>query len=423
MIEVLGFGALVLLFVSACPIWVALSTAAIILLVFGLGISGSIVPMQIFSQVDVFTMMACPLFLFAGNVMAYGGSSPYIFKVMNSFVGRMRGGMPLATILCSMIYAAITGSSTATLSGVAAICLPAMRKAGYSDRFTAGLMACCCTLGQLIPPSILMIVYGTITQQNAGTLFISGIVPGIICAGAMMAVAWFKSPKVDRASFDPADFTWKARGTAIVQGAPAIFMPLIVLGSIYGGLMTPTEAGAMSCIYGLFISFFVYHGMKAKELKQSLVEASYSNSLVFTLCAGSLLFSIPLTYMQIPQAVASFVVDMGLGKLELTIAVTIVYLILGCFLDPLPIVYLVLPIVLPSLQAVGINLIHFNIITIISMQIAQVTPPFGIALYMSAKVIDVPVGQVIKECIPYLLSMVVVLLVIIFVPWFSLMFV
>lgn len=420
MAEVLGFGALVLLFVSACPIWVALSVAAIILLVFGLGISGSIMPMQIFSQVDVFTMMACPLFLFAGNVMAYGGSSPYIFKVMNSFVGRIRGGMPFATILCSMVYAAITGSSTATLSGVSAICLPNMRKAGYSDRFTAGLMACSCTLGQLIPPSVLMIVYGTITQENAGTLFISGIIPGCICAGALAAVAWWKSPKVDKTKFDPAEFTWSARGRAIAQGAPALLMPCIVLGSIYGGLMTPTEAGAMSCIYGLFISFFVYRGMKFKELKQSLVEASYSNSLVFTLCAGSLLFSIPLTYMQVPQAVANFVVEMGLGKLELTIAVAIIYLIMGCFLDPLPIVYLVLPIVLPSLKAVGVDLVHFNIITIIAMQIAQVTPPFGIALYMTAKVINVPVGQLIKEALPYLIAMIVVLLLIIFVPWFSL---
>lgn len=419
---IIGLAIVVLLFALGTPIWIALFTGALYLLVIVLGVPTTIIPITMFGSVDTFTLMAIPLFLVAGNIMAYGGSSPYIFDVMNRFAGKFRAGIPVATIMTAMVFGAITGSTAATLAGINSICLPNLRKAGYSDVYSASLMACSATLGQLIPPSILMIVYGTLSLTNVGDLFISGILPGIVTGAALGVVAWIKSPKVRNVALqDPSIYSWKSRGEALWKGLPALLMPVISLGGIYSGILTPTEAGAVSCVYGVIISVFVYRKMSLASIKRTLEEASYSNSMVFLLMASSLVIALPLTYMQIPQTVAKLVVGAGLTGTPLMIVVTLIYLIMGCFIDSLPIVYLVLPIVLPALQAGGVNLIHFNVVTVVAMLIGQITPPFGSGMYLAAKMVGAPVAEVIKGTMGYLAAMIIVLIVLIFVPQISLL--
>lgn len=411
------------LFLIGVPVWVALAGGSIFLLLFFINTNIQMIPLSFFGSVDSFTLMACPFFLIAGNVMAYGGTSPYLYNIVNSFFGRIKGGIAITTVLLCMIYAAITGSTLATLSGVATIAVPNMLKQGYSRKFCGGLLAVSATLGQMIPPSVYMIIYGSLTQENAASLFMAGIIPGIICGLAIGLVACFKSPPINLEyiqSIDQSYFSWPSRGKFFLKGLLALLMPIIVLGGIYSGLATPTEAGAFAVIYGLIISFFFYRSMGVKNLIKSMKESATTNSMIFMLVPASLLFAIPLTFSRLPQQLSEFVVKMGLNSTQMIIAGIVIFLVLGCFLDSLPVMFLTLPILVPALQAVGVNLIHFNVLTILAMQIGQVTPPFGISLYVTSKVVEAPMTDVLKEALPYMLVLFACLVLFIFVPQISL---
>lgn len=412
-----------ILFVIGVPIWVALAGGSIFLLLFSIATDPQMIPISFFGGIDSFTLMACPFFLIAGNVMAYGGTSPYIYNIINSYFGRIRGGIAITTVLMSMVYAAITGSTLATLAGVSTIALPNMIKQGYSRKFCGGLLCVCATLGQMIPPSVYMIVYGTLTQQNAGQLFISGIIPGIICGGILSIIAYFRSPKLNMEfinSLDPAYFSWASRGKFLFKGFPALVMPIIVLGSIYTGVATPTEAGSFAVIYGILISILGYRSMSFKDMVKAMKESATTNSMIFMLVPASLLFAIPLTFARLPQQLGEYVASLGLSGTEVMIATTILFLILGCFLDSLPVMFLTIPILLPTLQMAGVNLIQLNVITILAMQIGQVTPPFGVSLYVTSKVVEAPMMDVLKEALPYMFALVLCLILFIFVPEISL---
>lgn len=419
---ILGFSLIIILFCLNTPIWIAFSAGSTIVLFGGLGIPSSNIMANFFSAVDVFTLMAIPFFVLAGNVMAYGGASIHIFNFMNSFVGRIRGGIPIATILTAMVYAAITGSTPATLVGINAICLPNLRRAGYSDKFSAGMMCSAATLGQMIPPSLLMIIYGGLTQLDVGKLFLSGIVPGLIITLGLCITAYIKSPQLSElnVAFPEETFEWKNRGKYTVKALPALLMPIIVLGSIYSGVMTPTEAGSLSCVYGFIISAFVYRGMKVKEFKHIIQQSVRSNGMIMFIVSAATLFALALTHMQLPQMLATLITQYNMSPRMLVIVIVVFMLFLGCFLESTPILYLVIPIVLPALKAAGVSLIYFNVLTILCMEIGQITPPFGTSMYFAARLIGVPAADVIKEEIPYLITMIVCLIVFIFVPQFSL---
>ena len=419
--SIIGLVVLIAMIALGMPIWLSMTTGSIIILL-GLGTSGISVTTQLYSGVDSLTLLAIPFFLFAGNIMAYGGSAPYIFNFMNSLIGNKRAGIPVATILTAMLYAAITGSVAATLAGVTSICLPNMRKAGYSDKFSSGVMCAASTMGVMIPPSMLMIIYGSLAQQNVGTLFVSGIIPGLLCGVLLIVVAFIKSPKLHElgVSFPAETFSLKNKAISFVKALPAIGMPVIVLGSIYAGVMTPTEAGAMSCVYGLIVSVFVYRALKKDNMSTIVRSTADSTSMVFLMNAGAALFNIPLARLGVPQAFAHLIERTGLSGVALVIVVVLIFLALGCFMDSMPIMYLVLPIVLPALNQAGINLVYFNVITILCMQIGMITPPFGSGMYLTARFLGVPAKDVIHEVMPYLIVMIALVFLLIFCPWISL---
>lgn len=417
----IGFILILFLFIAGTPVWLSILSGSIVLLLYGIGTTAGNIPLGFFSSVDTFTMMAIPFFLLGGNIMAYGGCAEPIFNVMNSWFGKRRGGIPIATIATAMMYAAITGSTNATLAGITAICLPNLRRAGYSDKYSSGMMACAATLGQMIPPSILMIAYGGLVGVNAGTLFIAGIIPGFLCGFGLMFVAYLRSPKPAELNvvFPPETYSINTRLSSLAIGLPAIIMPVIILGSIYGGIMTPTEAGALSCVYGLFICLTIYRGMKKGVMKKILAESCDTNCMVFILCAASVMFAQPLTRLGVPQLFSELFDRFGFTGIRLVIAVIVIYLILGCFVEALPIMYLVFPVVLPALRAQGVDMTWFCIITILCLNIGQVTPPFGSAMFMAAKLIGIPPAEVIKESMPYLFSMLVLLVIIVAFPILS----
>lgn len=418
---VIGVMIIIALFLIGMPIWLAFTVGGTFLLLFYADVSVLSIPTQFFSSLDSFTLMAIPFFLIAGSVMAHCGPSRYIFDVINSWFGRIKGGLAFTAVLMCMVYASITGSATATLAGVADIVVPHMVKAGYTKKFIAGMLACTSTLGQLIPPSCYMIIYGAIVQENTGTLFISGIIPGIICGLAMGLMAIILQPiRQSKDNMDDTIYSWGNRFTTLYRGTPALIMPLIILGGIYTGIFTPTEAGAMSVAYGVFISALIYRTLDFKITKSALSGSASAHGMIFMIIAAAMIFAQSLTYEQLPQRVSQIVLSANLDATQMLLASSLLFLVFGCFLDPLPILYLVVPVLLPALQATGVNLIHFNIVTVLCMQIAQVTPPFGLSLYVSSGLLKVPMLEVVKTALPFLAVMVAVLLLLIFVPELSL---
>ena len=414
-----GIGILAGLVLAGLPIWIALTVSAIFLTFFFMAMPAVSVPMTMFGSIDSFVLLAVPFFLLAGNIMAYCGPARYIYDAVDSYVGHIKGGMAFTTVLTCMVYAAITGSTTATLAGVAALATPPMVRAGYSKEFIAGLLSVSSTLGQMIPPSIIMILYGALAQQNAGLLFIAGIVPGILIGLALGVSGMLLSRKYQRDQ--QTRQSWAQCGQATIKALPAIFMPIIVLGGIYGGVFTPTEAAAVSCVYGLLIATFVYRGITWHNFYHQAVRGAVSNSsMIFLLVAGALLFTSPLAFARLPQEVAAWTIGSGLSPMELVLMITLLWLIMGMFLDPLPIMYLTVPVVLPALIAADVNLIYMNVILVLSMQIAQITPPFGISLYVTSGIMGVPITSVVRASLPFLLVLLVCLAVLLAFPQISL---
>jgi C4-dicarboxylate transporter DctM subunit len=414
-----GFGILIGLAVGGLPIWIALTVCAIFLMHFMMGMPLVGVPMTMFGGIDSFVLLAVPFFLLAGNVMAYCGPARYIYDLVDSYVGHIRGGMAFTTVVTCVIYAAITGSTTATLAGVSALATPPMLRAGYSREFIAGLLSVSSTLGQMIPPSILMVLYGALAQQNAGVLFMAGIIPGVLIGLALGVTGIVLSRGLQNET--PPRQSWGKRGAATVKAAPALMLPIIVLGGIYGGIFTPTEAAAVACVYGILIAIFIYRGFTWKNFYHQAVRGAVSNSsMIFLLVAAAMLFTSPLAFARLPQEVAAWTIGAGFSQFELILMVVLLWLVMGMFLDTLPIMYLTLPVLLPALQAAEVNLIYMNVILVITMQIAQVTPPFGLSLYVASGIMGVPMVKLVPASLPFLGVLMVCLVLLILFPQISL---
>ena len=414
-----GLGILVVLVVIGLPIFIALVFAAVFLMQAALDMPVTSVTLTMFGSIDSFVLLAVPFFLLAGNVMAYCGPARYIYDMVDSFVGHMRGGMAVTSVVTCMVYAAITGSTTATLAGVSALATPPMERAGYSRPFIAGLLAVSSTLGQMIPPSILMVLYGALALQNAGTLFMAGIVPGLLIGFALAVTGVALSRKL-QATTRPRQ-NWSQRALASGRALPAVIMPVIVLGGIYGGVFTPTEAAAVACVYGILVALLVYRQITwTNFFHQAVRQAVGNSSMIFLLIAAALLLSQPLAFARIPQEIAGWTAAAGLSQMQLILLVVLLWLVMGMFLDTLPIMYLTLPVVLPALQAADVNLIYMNIVLVITMQIAQVTPPFGLSLYVASGVMEVSIVQVVRASLPFLGVLLICLAILIAFPQISL---
>jgi len=417
-ILIIGFLIFMITFLGGFPIWLSLTISAIFLGLFYADMSPQSVPMTYLGSMDSFVLLAVPFFMLGGNIMAHCGPAKYLFRAIDALVGHIPGGLPFATVLTCMVFAAITGSTLATLVSVGTITIPPMMAMGYPKKFCLGLLCVSGTLGQIIPPSIYMILYGSYVQESAARLFAGGMIPGIILGiliGAVAMVITIKGKYGQKREALPN----KERLRRFVAGLPAMVMPILVLGGIYTGVFTPTEAAAVACVYAFIVSGLFYRGLNKETFFQSLRGALTANSMIFLIVAAAVLFAGPLTYAQIPQNLTKFMIGLGFGKAGfLTLGVAL-FLVLGCFLDPLPILYLTIPILYHPMQALGINLIHFCVITIICMQIAQVTPPFGVSLYTTSQLWNEPLQNVIVASFPFLVVIILTLPLFMFVPWLS----
>jgi C4-dicarboxylate transporter DctM subunit len=412
-------GLLLLLLLSGMPVAFCLGIAAVAGIYFCLG-TFEPVPHIMWASLDNFTLTALPFFILAAGIMVAGNVTRHLVNAVYSFFGHMRAGPIVVGILSCALFSAISGSSVATAMAVGAIVVPALIARGYGPRISAGSVAAAGSLGILIPPSLMMIVYGSMAEVSVARLFLAGIVPGVVLALLLVAVSVYcvrgKRPSVDTPS------TWAERGSSLKRAFWGLLMPVILMVLIYGGICTPTEAAVMAAVYTFIISLVFYRGFKVKDIPRVLAEGAGNSSMIMIIVASAMLLGYYFTLDGLPTRLVSAVVDLQLPWWGFLLAVNAVLLLLGCMLEVASICLVALPLLLPVLEHYDIDLVHFCIIMVINMELAVVTPPVGMNLFAISGVSRLPVTEVFRGALPYVLVILGFLLFVTFYPPFSLIF-
>ncbi|UZT78155.1 C4-dicarboxylate TRAP transporter large permease protein DctM [Ectopseudomonas chengduensis] len=373
---------------------------------------------KLFETSEHYTLLAIPFFLLSGAFMTTGGVARRLIDFANACVGHIRGGLAIGAVLACMLFAALSGSSPATVAAVGSIAIAGMVRSGYPQAFGAGIVCNAGTLGILIPPSIVMVVYAAATEQSVGKLFMAGVIPGLMLGLVLMIAIYIvarikKLPALPRASFRE----WLRSAREAFWG---LLLMVIILGGIYTGMFTPTEAAAVAAVYAGFVALFVYKDLKIRECPKVLLESGKLTIMLMFIIANAMLFAHVLTTEQIPQTITAWVVDLGLQPWQFLLVVNIVLLIAGAFMEPSAIILILAPILFPIAMQLGIDPIHLGIIMVVNMEIGLITPPVGLNLFVTSAVTGMPLTAVIRAALPWLMLLISFLMVITYIPAVSL---
>jgi tripartite ATP-independent transporter DctM subunit len=374
---------------------------------------------QFLSNLDVkFILIAVPLFVFAAKVMNSGAVTEKIFRFANNLVGRWRGGMGHVNVVASIIFSGMTGSAVADASGLGIMEIEAMREQGYDDSFSCAITAASATIGPIFPPSIPMIFYAMLSGASIGKLFIGGMIPGILIGLALMAYIAFIANKRDYPRGEKYTLRQFIKNTIIAF--PALMTPVILLGGIYTGVVTPTEAGALAGIYALLISVLVYRSLGLRQLLEVIFETVKTTGILTVIVGAAFSFSYIVALEHIPDVFSGLLLGITSNKYVLLLVINILFIILGMFIDTMAITLVFIPMVLPLVKLLGIDLVHFGVVIVLNMMIGLSTPPFGMLLFIVSGISGTPLKSIIKEIFPMLLVLIGVLFLITYVPWFVL---
>lgn len=372
---------------------------------------------KIFDGLNKYTLMAIPMFILAGSLLSRGSAAARIITFAKSLVGHLPGGLPIAAILASIIFAAISGSSPATVAAIGSVMYGAIKQAGYNEQFAIGTITTAGTLGILIPPSIVFIVYGVSADESIGKLFMAGVTPGIMIGGMMMFTTYILAKKSGFKAGEMQSFQEQIK--AFKDAFWALLIIVIVIGGIYGGIFTPTEAGAFSVMYAFFVSFFIYKDIKWSDLYRIILDSAQTSSMIFFIIANAMLFAHFLTDEQIPQQITQMIVEANISPLMFLLIVNILLLIMGQFMEPSSVVMITVPLLLPIGIALGIDPIHLGVIMVVNMEIGMLTPPVGLNLFVASGITGLSMGQVIKASFPMTLVLFIGLMLITYIPAIS----
>jgi len=406
-----------ILLVVGVHIGISLGLASAVYLFFVTGFDFSFIAQASVNYIDNFSLMAIPLFVLAGYMMEGTGLIGKLFEFFDSLSARMPAGVGVSSMFTCMVFAAITGSSAAEASAMSVVAIPEMRKKGYADDFSAGIVATGGSLGMLIPPSLTMILFGVIAEQNIPALFMAGMIPGITL-GLLLSVAivvWGKMRGYASASV----VDWKRVAKTITAGFWALMLPVIVLGGLYGGVFTPTEAGAAACGYAIIYGLFSGRMKFVKKLPEMLHGTIGMSCMIFFILSGAGVFSLLLTVEQIPQAITAMVLETDLSWWQFFIIFNILLLIMGMFLDGVTLIVLTLPIAFPVACALDINAWHLAVVMTVNIGLAVCTPPVGLNLYVISGISKIPLEQVFRGALPFMILMFVFLMLLTFCPTIS----
>ena len=391
---------LLILFIGL-PVAFSLGTTSL-LLVFLFGLPMKVVGSSIFTSLDSFVVLSIPLYVLMSQILLDGRVGDDLFDVANVWVRHLPGGLAIATVCSCAFFAAITGSGAATAATIGMVAYPAMIERGYEKKFTLGLLAAGGTLGILIPPSIPLILYGSITEESVGKLFIAGIVPGLVLTAIFIAYAVYKSK---RGGFVPLPKSgWAERISITRKNLWGLFLPFLIIGGIYTGAFTPTEAAAVGLVYSLFVTLVVYRTISLKQLPAICVKSMMTSSMIAMIIASAVLFGRVMTMLEIPQKLTEFVISNNFSPMMFIIAMNLLMIVLGCILETVSIVLLTMPLVTPILHALHIDPIWYAIILTVNMTMALITPPVGMNLYViNGLRDDIHMSEVITGVWPFVL--------------------
>jgi len=396
------------------PVGIALGLASLAGLLFVSTDFLIVLPQKFLAGLDSFPLLAIPLFVLAGTLMSRGGFAQRIVEMALVFVGRIRGGLGLVVIFSTMLFSGISGSPSANTAAIGSVALPEMRRKGYPPPFATALFAAAGGVSTLVPPAIDLIIIGVVANISIGGLFAAGIVPAIANGVAVMLLAYVVSRKLELPLEPRAPLSEKLRVCA--RGVLPVLMVVIILGGIYGGIFTPTEASAVAVVYGFIVSFFVYKDIELADLPGILLQTCSLTGVVLLVLGAASLFSFVLTFERIPHLLAAMITDHAPNKIVFLLMVHVIFLLLGMVMDALPPIIVLMPILVPAGVAFGIEPIHLGILVAANVGIGMITPPVGICLYVSCSISETPLERVVRPLVPFLAILITTLLLISFVP-------
>jgi C4-dicarboxylate transporter DctM subunit len=426
------FALLLGLMASGMPISIALGLSVLTYLFILSDVDPKMVGLKLFTSIDRFEIMAIPFFILAGNFLTAGGVARRMIDFATSLIGHWYGGLGLAGVVACALFAAISGSSVATVVGIGSIILPALVQQGYPPRFSAGVIATSGALGILFPPSINLVIYAVATSgmqprgptglvvdsASIGQLFMAALVPGLILSAMLGATTWYRAwrhdyPRMPRSS-------WRECWRAFRESVWGLLLILLVLGGIYSGLFTPTEAAAVAAVYAFFIAVFVYKGLPLKDVPAVLLKAASMSAMILYIITNAAVFSWLLTSEQIPQSMAEWMTAQGFGIVAFLLVTNIVLLAAGNFMDPAAITLIMAPILFPMAATLGVHPVHLGILMAVNMEVGLCHPPVGLNLYVAAGITKMGITELTVAVLPWLITMLIFLAMVTYIPTLSL---
>lgn len=412
------FVLLLALMLTGMPISISLGLTVLTFLFTMTSVPIESVALKIFTGIEKFEIMAIPFFILAGNFLTHGGVARRMINFASSMVGHWHGGLALAGVMACALFAAVSGSSPATVVAIGSIILPAMVKQGYPRGFGAGVITTSGALGILIPPSIVMVMYSVSTNTSVGKLFMAGVIPGMMLAMLLGLTTWFLARKNNYPRMQKA--SWGERFVTFKKSAWGLLLIVIVMGGIYSGAFTPTEAAAMAAVYAFFIAVFVYKDLKIKQVGKVLLDSAAMSAMLLYIITNAVLFSFLMTSENIPQAMAEWITGKGLGVISFLLVVNVLLLIAGNVMEPSSIVLIMAPILFPVAMKLGIDPVHFGILIVVNMEVGMCHPPVGLNLYVASGITKMGISELTVAVMPWLLTMLAFLGLITYVPQISL---
>ena len=411
------FGLFILLLVIGVPVAFSICSAAGVTLLIGIGPNQLMMLVQrMFKSCDSFSLIAVPFFILAGDLLAKGKISKVLVEFCESFLGWVRGGLSIVSVLAGMFFAAISGSGAATTAAVGATLVPELKKRGYKEDSAAALVAAAGTIGVVIPPSVPMVLYAVIAEESVTRLFASGFVPGILMGAVLIAIALVQAYRWQYPK--GIAFDWKNVLSTFVKAIPAILMPVIILVGIFSGYFTPSEAACVAVVYAVLVSAFVYRDLTWKSLYSIMLGSARTSAVIMIIIACSGPFGWALANWKIPEAISSAVLSVSTNKYVILFLISVIILVAGVFMETSSAIIILTPVFLPLIRSLGISTLHFGILFVVGIAIGMITPPVAINLFVATGITGLPIEKISKAVVPYLLGLILIFFVIVYGPLF-----